>query len=584
MDAADSGVRLMVAPFYRAFEDIHRGSRELILDRLAVYLPFLEPLKALDANPAAIDLGCGRGEWLELVIGAGFSASGVDLDEGMLEGCRAHGLPAEHDDAVAALKKRADGSVSVVSAFHLVEHIPFPELQVLIVEALRVLRPGGLLILETPNAENLFVGSNGFYMDPTHERPIPHLLLSFLTEFSGFKRSKLVRLQEQAALHDSEFEIDLITAMGGSSPDYAIVAQKDAEPESLALFDAPFTQNFGITPGELAARYDQRLDTRFRGLENKLEAVGSVTEKLLETDAKIESLQIKIDEAVSVTGKIVEIDTNIEGLRSQIVDATVVAEKLSEVDSNIDALQTKIEEVSHVTDKFLEMEANLEGLNVKMDEVASITDKFLENISGINKELSAAQFQNGSLGHQNSLLLERNEILEQRYTALLSENHTLAEMKAQLESALESVHQHLNQTGDRQHVLEAQLVAVLESTSWRTTRPLRHLSKVLGGGRAANRAARAAQAASAPQVSLKRRMALGAMRFVLARPFLKRSARLAMKPLPRSVKSRLWGLFVASEGHVVPHSPVEIGPSNLSQREAEIYMELKQAFERKERK
>ena len=100
MDAADSGVRLMVAPFYRAFEDIHRGSRELILDRLAVYLPFLEPLKVLEANPAAIDLGCGRGEWLELIISAGFSALGVDLDEGMLDGCRAHGLPAEHNDCL----------------------------------------------------------------------------------------------------------------------------------------------------------------------------------------------------------------------------------------------------------------------------------------------------------------------------------------------------------------------------------------------------------------------------------------------------------------------------------------------------
>ncbi|MNO08490.1 hypothetical protein D3C81_2311550 [compost metagenome] len=57
-----------------------------------------------------------------------------------------------------------------------------------------------------------------------------------------------------------------------------------------------------------------------------------------------------------------------------------------------------------------------------------------------------------------------------------------------------------------------------------------------------------------------------------------------MKPLPKSIKSRLWGLFVASEDHVTPHTPVEIGPANLSQREAEIYMELKQAIERKARK
>ncbi|WP_336874060.1 methyltransferase domain-containing protein, partial [Pseudomonas juntendi] len=75
----------MKKPFYRAFEDRYRGSAALITERLEVYLPFLHPLLALDDEHRAIDLGCGRGEWLGVLAGQGFNAVGVDLDDGMLE-------------------------------------------------------------------------------------------------------------------------------------------------------------------------------------------------------------------------------------------------------------------------------------------------------------------------------------------------------------------------------------------------------------------------------------------------------------------------------------------------------------------
>lgn len=77
--------------FYRSFEDRFRGPRETIMLRLAVYLPFINPLTRLYDGCHALDLGCGRGEWLELIGGRGFNARGVDLDEGMLQDCRARG-------------------------------------------------------------------------------------------------------------------------------------------------------------------------------------------------------------------------------------------------------------------------------------------------------------------------------------------------------------------------------------------------------------------------------------------------------------------------------------------------------------
>lgn len=269
MDAAKSGFESMMQTFYRAFEERYRGSRELIKGRQEAYIPFIKPLTEIYANCPALDLGCGRGEWLELLSENGFQPKGVDLDEGMLEACQALNLPAEQGEALATLESLADESLTVISGFHLAEHIPFSSLQQLVIQALRVLKPAGLLILETPNPENLIVGTNNFYLDPTHERPIPSLLLRFLVEYTGFVRSKLMRLQESLQLVDAT-RLNLLNVLDGVSPDYAIVAQKAASTEYLALFDRAFEKEFGLTLDMLANCYDNCLEDRFQNLADKL--------------------------------------------------------------------------------------------------------------------------------------------------------------------------------------------------------------------------------------------------------------------------------------------------------------------------
>jgi glycosyltransferase involved in cell wall biosynthesis/SAM-dependent methyltransferase len=244
----------MKMSFYRSFEDKYRGPRELIKSRLQAYLPFVLPFLSLFDPVTALDLGCGRGEWLELLREAGIETYGVDLDDAMLSDCRELGLAVATADAIETLEALQDETQAVVSGFHIVEHLPFQQAQRLVEEGLRVLKPGGLLILETPNPENIVVGSCSFYLDPTHQHPIPPKLLSFLPEFCGFARTKVVRLQEAPGLFSGE-TLTLKDVLTGVSPDYAVVAQKAGQDDSLSLFDQAFAKDYGVDLDTIADKY-----------------------------------------------------------------------------------------------------------------------------------------------------------------------------------------------------------------------------------------------------------------------------------------------------------------------------------------
>ena len=244
--------------FYFEFEQKYRGSREQIKSRLSAYLPFVQKCRSLYADCKALDLGCGRGEWLELMQENGIDATGVDLNDAMVAYCTEKNFSCQKKDTLAALKEAADESLCIVSGFHIAEHVPFDILMQLVHEAKRVLKPAGLLILETPNPENPAVGSCNFYNDPSHIRPLTPVLLSFLPEHVGFHRTKILRLQEDKRLHEPE-NLSLFHVLTGSSPDYSIVAQKQAAQELTVEFDSLFQADYGITLEELCQSYDSQL-------------------------------------------------------------------------------------------------------------------------------------------------------------------------------------------------------------------------------------------------------------------------------------------------------------------------------------
>ena len=251
----------LFSDFYSAFENKYRGSSELVTERLKPYLSFVLPLAANLPGLPWLDIGCGRGEWLQLLTQHNIACKGVDLHEGFVASCQQQGLNVQQADALVWLQQQPSHSVLGLSGFHIAEHMPFEVLQTLFQEAMRVLAPGGLLVLETPNPENLLVGASYFYLDPTHQRPLPRQLLTFMAEHAGFARVKHLGLQEDVRLRvamaqQGSSDLQLIDVLAGVSPDQAIVAQTHTDQAMPAAFEAAWQQHYGLSLHDLALQFD----------------------------------------------------------------------------------------------------------------------------------------------------------------------------------------------------------------------------------------------------------------------------------------------------------------------------------------
>jgi len=172
---------------YHRFESLYRGSRQEIKARLELYLDLLD-LEYLREIGPAVDLGAGRGEWVEFLNGLGFDVYGVDANEEMIGAAAELGLEIRVDDILNHLRSLDQNSLGMVSMFHVAEHLEFEVLVSVIRAAFLALANGGALVIETPNPTNLRVGAAGFYLDPTHLKPLHPTLLRFLYAESGFTR------------------------------------------------------------------------------------------------------------------------------------------------------------------------------------------------------------------------------------------------------------------------------------------------------------------------------------------------------------------------------------------------------------
>jgi O-antigen chain-terminating methyltransferase len=174
-----------------AHQERFRGPEDQVRERQRFYLPFFEGCTRV------LDIGCGRGEFLELMGGA---ARGIDLNAEDVAACRAKGLDAEVADLFPYLASLEDGSLDGVFSSHVIEHVPPLRVPEMIRLVSAKLAPGGRLAIETPNPECLAIFASHFYLDPTHERPVPPKLLAFYLQEAGFGE---IRVEKRSPAVDS---------------------------------------------------------------------------------------------------------------------------------------------------------------------------------------------------------------------------------------------------------------------------------------------------------------------------------------------------------------------------------------------
>jgi len=164
---------------YRGFEDVFRGSEEMIRERQRVYLDLVAE------HAPVLDAGCGRGEFLDLLAGRGIEWKAVDLDPGMVARCREKGHQVEEGDLIEFLERCPEGSLGAIFSAQVIEHLEHDQLQRFLELALSRLRPGGRLIVETVNPHSP-TAMKAFWVDPTHVRPLFPETMLVLCELAGY--------------------------------------------------------------------------------------------------------------------------------------------------------------------------------------------------------------------------------------------------------------------------------------------------------------------------------------------------------------------------------------------------------------
>ncbi len=199
---------------YLAFEDLHRGTREEIKRRQSAYLPHFQ--LAVTPQAPLLDLGCGRGEFLELCREAGLPARGVDVNPAMVAYCRELGLEVAEADVLTHLRALPPVGLGGILLSQVIEHLTLDQLTELIALCAEKLAPGGVLIAETVNPQTLSTFAGAFYVDLTHNKPVHPEAARFLWRWAGLGEVQILYLSPVAP----ERQLETLPA-GTGAPDVA---------------------------------------------------------------------------------------------------------------------------------------------------------------------------------------------------------------------------------------------------------------------------------------------------------------------------------------------------------------------------
>lgn len=217
---------------YAGFENRFRGREESIREQLRGYLPYFQ-------TPGRhLDLGCGRGEFLEMLRDKNIEASGVDLNGQMVAICLDKGLDCRQGDILESLAEENDGSLAGIFSSQVIEHLAPAYLKKLVETAHAKLAAGGVIILETVNPTSVFALVQIYYLDLSHQKPVHPQALKFMLEAAGFedvevrygaplgeeRLRNLPGADEKTAVLNRN--IDHLNELLYASPNYAVVGRK----------------------------------------------------------------------------------------------------------------------------------------------------------------------------------------------------------------------------------------------------------------------------------------------------------------------------------------------------------------------
>ena len=217
----DTGAAPELGFDYGRFAERFRGTEEYVKAGQQFYQPYFRACRNV------LDIGCGRGEFLEMMQSAGIPAKGIDLSRESVDTCIHKKLDAELADLFIYLEDLPEASLDGIFCSQVVEHLPPERLPEMIRLCANRLQRNGVLAIETPNPECLAIFATHFYLDPTHQRPVPHPLVAFYLEEFGMGNIEVRKLSPAADSMPSVQSLpdDFREAFFGGL-DYAILTKK----------------------------------------------------------------------------------------------------------------------------------------------------------------------------------------------------------------------------------------------------------------------------------------------------------------------------------------------------------------------
>ena len=283
----------MNSDYYLNFENRFRGERHNIIEKLSIYNSLVDISINNNTYSKFLDIGCGRGEWLEKWNHRVSECFGIEINQSMINYCRNLGLKVLDGDAKDILRGLPDNSVTLITIFHMIEHLKSNTLFDLLDQCYRVLHKNGLLIMETPNIDNIRVSTNLFYTDHTHINHINPEGLGFMIEQIGFHKVKHYYINGGPL--ENAHPIKLTRILNGVSQDLLFIATKTENFSNIIFDENKHWENKigkSLTTLEAAIDYDLQLERTL----NELEQIKNIySQELPQLSNSVRQLLIDVD-------------------------------------------------------------------------------------------------------------------------------------------------------------------------------------------------------------------------------------------------------------------------------------------------